>query len=535
MAEITSLPIVSKANVGTNDYLLVANSSTKKARKLSAQSLFASISTVGTGSEDLFASVTNRNQINFKGLKSGDTGLLTVATTSNNLVLTVLESGIDLSLCNNATSAFLTTVALSNATGTLAVSRGGTGLSSIIKGSVLYSSAADTITSTTLTTDGQLLIGNSTLGYPTTGTLLSGDGTITVTNTAGGIDLSVTSTSKLTSVLDADRFNINLNTSAAPSFLSGDGSNEGITVDALGRVFAGDSTPTVPTLTAGLTIGGAADVALQLGQLNGYENKTIKFADSASGTAGMAAKIEGADAGGGNVSGGSVTVEAGSAAGSGTGGNVVVQAGNADGSVGGAIQLKTYTSKNTSATAMSIASTGAITNAGATTLSSSLAVTGTSTFTAKMQPGSGGLMQSPPVVMADSNAALTLAANAGRTTVIPDVSGDRIYTLPDPTTAGEYYHIVGFGALAADGHDITIQGVNNDNTTFFHGAVIHHDTNNTAQTSAVVWGDGDSNDTIKLDLVEAFDLHFLASTSAPTTMYYVWGWTAGITPVTITD
>ena len=65
MAEITSLPIISKSNVGTNDYLLVANSSTKKARKLSAQSLFASISTVGTGSEDLFASVTNRNQINF--------------------------------------------------------------------------------------------------------------------------------------------------------------------------------------------------------------------------------------------------------------------------------------------------------------------------------------------------------------------------------------------------------------------------------------------------------------------------------------
>ena len=139
---------------------------------------------------------------------------------------------------------------------------------------------------------------------------------------------------------------------------------------------------------------------------------------------------------------------------------------------------------------------------------------------------------SPPE---NEDAALTLAANGGRTTVIPDVSADRVYTLPDPTTAGEYYHIVGFGALAADGHDITIQGVNADNTTFFHGAVVHHDTDQTAQTSAVVWGDGDSNDTIKLDLVEAFDLHFLASTAAPTTMYYVWGWTAGATPVTIAD
>jgi hypothetical protein len=64
---------------------------------------------------------------------------------------------------------------------------------------------------------------------------------------------------------------------------------------------------------------------------------------------------------------------------------------------------------------------------------------------------------------------------------------------------------------------------------------VHHDTDQTSQTSAVVWGDGDSNDTLKLDLVEAFDLHFLASTAAPTTTYYVWGWTAGATPVTIAD
>ena len=530
MAEITSLPIVSKANVGTNDYLLVANSSTKKARKLSAQSLFASVSTVGTVSESLYASVTNRNQINFKGLKSGDTGLLTVATTSNNLVLTVLEAGIDLSLCNNATSLFLTNVELSKAIGTLAVSRGGTGLSSILKGSVLYSNAVNSITSTTLTTDGQLLIGNSTLGYPSTGTLLSADGTITVTNTAGGIDLSVTSTSKLTSVLDADRFNINLNTSAAPSFLSGDGSNEGITVDSVGRVFAGDSTPTVPTLTAGLTIGGAADVALQLGQLNGYEDKTIKFADSASGTAGMSAKIAGANAGGGNVNGGSVTVEAGGAAGSGTGGNLVLHTGNADGSVGGAIQLKTYTSKNTSATAMTIASTGAITNAGATAMSSTLAVTGVSTFTGAVV-ANGGIQHATPVAQAEGSLAITKSNNAGRTTVLPDVSADRIFTIPDPAAAGEYYHLVYFGALAADGHSIILRGANDDNTTFFHGAVAHHDTNNTTTTS-VVYGDGDSNDTITLASGQAFDLHFLA---ASTTMYYVWGWSAGDTPITIAD
>ena len=91
MAEITSLPTVGKLTIGTNDYLLVANSSTKKARKLQAQSLFSTLTTVGTSSERLYVNVTNRNQINFKGLKSGDTDLLTVATTDNNLVLTILH------------------------------------------------------------------------------------------------------------------------------------------------------------------------------------------------------------------------------------------------------------------------------------------------------------------------------------------------------------------------------------------------------------------------------------------------------------
>ena len=87
MAEITSLSNVTKSNIGVNDYLVVANKSTKKARKLSAQSLFPTLTTTGTSSESLYTSVTNRNQINLKGLKSADSKI-TVATTSNNLVLT---------------------------------------------------------------------------------------------------------------------------------------------------------------------------------------------------------------------------------------------------------------------------------------------------------------------------------------------------------------------------------------------------------------------------------------------------------------
>ena len=135
-----------------------------------------------------------------------------------------------------------------------------------------------------------------------------------------------------------------------------------------------------------------------------------------------------------------------------------------------------------------------------------------------------------PVLQTDAAETLTVAANAGRTTIIPNVSADRIYTLPQ-VAEGLHIHLVGFGALAADGHDVSII-TDTANTEFYHGAVVHHDSNQTGQTSAVVWGNGSSNDTIKLDTPEAFDIHFLGKSS---TVWYVWGWSAGVTPITISD
>ena len=113
MAEITTLSTLAKASATTDDYILVANSSTKTAKRFQLLALFPSVAHAGgVTSETLYnsATLTNQNQIQFKGIKSGDTGLLTVATTSSNIVLTALEAGIDLSLCNNVTSGFITGV-----------------------------------------------------------------------------------------------------------------------------------------------------------------------------------------------------------------------------------------------------------------------------------------------------------------------------------------------------------------------------------------------------------------------------------------
>ena len=95
----------------------------------------------------------------------------------------------------------------------------------------------------------------------------------------------------------------------------------------------------------------------------------------------------------------------------------------------------------------------------------------------------------------DTAAEALNASDAGKLIVIPNVGQDSVYSLPAPKV-GLHFHIVGFGALAADGHDVSFH-TNTLNTDFFHGAIVHHDTAQTGQTTSVVFGDGDSNDKIK--------------------------------------
>ena len=130
----------------------------------------------------------------------------------------------------------------------------------------------------------------------------------------------------------------------------------------------------------------------------------------------------------------------------------------------------------------------------------------------------------------DDATALTAAANGGRITWVPDVTADRIYTLPTPAV-GLHIRCVGAGALAADGHDVTFT-VASANNQFFHGAVMHHDTNETGQTSSTIFGNGSSNDTIKITLPEMFDINFLGKS---TTVWYVWGFAASVTATTVAD
>ena len=347
MSDVSLWPILVKGNVVATDYIPVTGK-----RRLQVATLFPSLATVGVGSESLYTGISNQNQINFKGLLSLHAAI-TVATNASNLELNFVPAQVDLALCDNTTSLFLKTVNLiSNVTGVLPVANGGTGLATVTKGSLLYADALDSYAATApLGTDGLLAIGHTANGTPSINTLTAG-ANVTIVNGPGSITIAANITALL-ATLDTGAFGINLNYAAGASFISGDGTAEGITVDTNGRVFIGDSVPVLPALTAQLHLGGNATNAINIGNNSNYKAQVIKAVDATGANAGLDLSIEGASGGPGVQNGGNVTVKAGPATGAGTGGDLILEAG--DGGVGtpGSVLLK-YSSGGVPATGLKV-------------------------------------------------------------------------------------------------------------------------------------------------------------------------------------
>ena len=324
---------LAKTSVDNYDYLKVDNSTTLNERKISVASLFPSVATTGSGGQDLFISITNKNQLNFKGITSADTKI-GVTTAANNIVLTLLEAGIDLNNCSNVTSGFLKSIDFSSTVeGQNSVVNGGTGLSSLAKGSILYASAADVMSAATPSTNGNILVHNSTTGVPAWSALTAG------TNLA--LDVSVAGTLKLnasfataTTILDMAAYNIDLHT----NYISSDGStNQGLRVTGPNAYI------------------GAASGYFNTAKLN-IAGGGIQFADTSSiitttqtgSTAGKHITLEGG--GSAAAAAGSVYITGGTASGNGAGGAVIITAGkDTSGTADGNIQLKTYTGSSATA------------------------------------------------------------------------------------------------------------------------------------------------------------------------------------------
>jgi len=311
MATISSLSTIAKTTLSAPHYLLIADTAGAANYKLLATDLFPTLSTAGTGSESLFVSVTNKNTLNFKGIKSLNT-LLTVATASNNVTLQVNESLINLDNCDNSVSQFLSSGSVSltaDVTGVLPVPNGGTGLSSLTSNSLYIGNGTGAMTALGAATNGQLVIGRTGLA-PALANLTAGSN-VTITNGAGTITIAA-NLSTLVANLDAGVFNI-----FRFAWLSGDGQNEGIAVNSTGKVFVGSSTPTA-FYTYDLNVNNGI-------ALNGAITQSIEM--TATATPGNFT-IQGPSASVANVGAGSVSILGGLASGTGAAGSINIQAGN---------------------------------------------------------------------------------------------------------------------------------------------------------------------------------------------------------------
>lgn len=332
MATITSLSTLAKTSVSANDYLLIANSSVPTNYKFLASDFFPSMSTLGTSSEALFVSVTNKNTLNFKGIKSLNS-LLTVATASNNITLQVNESLINLANCDNATAGFLSTVDLTtDVTGTLPVANGGTGATTLTSNSVVLGNGTSALTALGVASDGQLIIGRTGLS-PVLATLTAGTN-VTVTNGAGSISIAA-NLSTLAANLNAATYNI-----YGFTWLSGDNQNEGIAINSAGKVFVGSSLPTAfytydLNVNQSIALNGALAQRIELTSTSTPGSLTVVASTASVSNVNGGEIIIGGGGASGTGNGGNATLGAGGSTGSGNGGNVILQPGSSTSGTGG--------------------------------------------------------------------------------------------------------------------------------------------------------------------------------------------------------
>ena len=136
-----------------------------------------------------------------------------------------------------------------------------------------------------------------------------------------------------------------------------------------------------------------------------------------------------------------------------------------------------------------------------------------------------------PVILGTSDEALTEATHAGRYCIIPNVAATCTYTLPTPI-AGMTFRLLGPHLLAAaDGNSVVVSA-GSGNTIYFTGQVLHHDTDQTGQTTAVIYSDQNSNETLTMALPGAVNLT-LVGVSA--TIWHIAGYVASATAPAFAD
>lgn len=194
---ITGLTELTAANLTDSHYIVVENgSATTKVQAFSVLLKTLTAASTPVGGASVLKSFS-LGQLVHRPLVGG--GAVSVTENTNDITIGLTENSIninnlaniasfDLSLCDNSTSGFLTSIALGNATGTLAIANGGTGKTSLASTSVLL--GGTTVREATLNTDLQILAGTSS--GPEVKRLVAGNRTtITQNNTSDTITVAV--------------------------------------------------------------------------------------------------------------------------------------------------------------------------------------------------------------------------------------------------------------------------------------------------------------------------------------------------------
>ena len=148
----------------------------------------------------------------------------------------------------------------------------------------------------------------------------------------------------------------------------------------------------------------------------------------------------------------------------------------------------------------------------------------TGAFTTEFSLDGSGL-QVTPITLGDENTTLTATANAGRTNVVPAITGNRTLTLPSPT-AGIWFKFI-YGGAAEEGENLIID--TGADANFFIGGVIHLDSN---ADNVSVYADGNSNSILTLTDFGLFEINILAKDS---TNWIIWGHQEGADVPAFTD
>ena len=134
------------------------------------------------------------------------------------------------------------------------------------------------------------------------------------------------------------------------------------------------------------------------------------------------------------------------------------------------------------------------------------------------------------LILNDADQALTHVTAENKTLVVPAIAGNRTYTIPTPTKAGQHYKFV-YGGAAVEAQNVLIS-TGTGNSVYMKGGVAWMNSTDTVDNGEAVLSDGNSNELLTLVTPGAFEINLV---SYSTTEWYVYGWVVADSTPTMGD